>query len=55
MGLNTLSNTETRKPCIISKHGLVVHKFNVLLLQIVEWTSILERRHGSNTSHLKVR
>ena len=28
LGLDTLSNTETSKPCVISKHGLVVHKFN---------------------------
>ena len=31
LGLDTLSNTETSKPRIISKHGLVVHKFNILL------------------------
>ena len=31
LSLDTLSNTETSKPCIISKHGLVVHKFNILL------------------------
>ena len=34
LGLDTLSNTETRsyrKPYIISKYGLVVHKFNILL------------------------
>ena len=30
-GLDTLSNTKTSKPCIISKHNLVVHKFNILL------------------------
>ena len=53
LGLDMLSNTETSKPCIISKHGLVVHKFNILLSEIVEWTSILDRGHGSNTSHLK--
>ena len=29
LGLDTLSNTETIKPCIISKHGLVVEKFNI--------------------------
>ena len=29
-GLDTLSKTETSKPCIISKHGLVIHKFNIL-------------------------
>ena len=27
-----VSNTETSKPCIISKHNLVVHKFNILQL-----------------------
>ena len=27
----TLSNTEASKLCIFSKHGLVVHKFNILL------------------------
>ena len=53
LGLDTLSKTETSKPCIISKHGLVVHKFNILQSQIVEWTSTLDRGHGSNTSHLK--
>ena len=31
LALDTLSNTETSKPCIISKHGLVVHKFDILL------------------------
>ena len=31
LGLDTLSNTETSKPCIISKYGLVVHKFDILL------------------------
>ena len=31
LGLDTLSNTETSKSCIISKHGLIVHKFNILL------------------------
>ena len=31
LGLDTLSNTETSKPCIISKHGLVVHKLDILL------------------------
>ena len=30
LGLDTLSNTETSKPRIISKHGLVVHKFDIL-------------------------
>ena len=30
LGLDTLSNTETSKSCIILKHGLVVHKFNIL-------------------------
>ena len=29
--LDTVSNTETSKPCIIEKHGLVVHKFSILL------------------------
>ena len=29
--LNTLSDTETGKPCIIPKHGLAVHKFDILL------------------------
>ena len=28
--LHTLSNTETGKPCIISKHGLAVYKFGIL-------------------------
>ena len=28
--LDTLSNTETSKPRIISKHDLVVRKFNIL-------------------------
>ena len=31
LGSDTLSNTETGKLCIISKHGLVVHKFDILL------------------------
>ena len=31
LGLDTLSNTDTSKPCISSKHGLVIHKFNILL------------------------
>ena len=31
LGLDTLSNTETSKPCIISKHGLAVYKFGILL------------------------
>ena len=31
LGLDTLSNTETSKPCIISQRDLVVHKFNILL------------------------
>ena len=52
LSLDTLSNTETSKPCIISKHGLVVHKSNILLSEIVEWTPILDRGHGSNTSDL---
>ena len=43
LGMDTLSNTETSKPCIISKHDLVVHKFNISLSKIVEWTSSLER------------
>ena len=30
LGLDTLLNTETSKPSIISKHGLAVHKFNIL-------------------------
>ena len=30
LGLDTLSNPETGKPGIISDHGLVVHKFNIL-------------------------
>ena len=30
-GLDTLSNTETSKPCIILKHCLVVHKLDILL------------------------
>ena len=50
LGLDTLTNTETSKPCIISKHGLVVRKFNILLL-ILEWAFILDRGHGLNTSH----
>ena len=29
LGLDT--NTETSKPCSISKHGLVVYQFNILL------------------------
>ena len=37
-GFDTLSNTETSEPCIISKHGLVVHKFDIFLSLIVEWT-----------------
>ena len=28
-GLDTLSNTEASKPCIISKYVLVVHKFDI--------------------------
>ena len=28
-GLDTLSNTETSKLCIILKHGLVIRKFNI--------------------------
>ena len=52
-GLYTLSNTENRKPYIISKHGLVLHKFNILLSEIVKCTSILNKGDGSNTSHLK--
>ena len=31
LGLDILSNTETSKPCIISKHRLLVHKFDTLL------------------------
>ena len=31
LGLDTLSNTEASKSCIISKHGLIVHKFDILL------------------------
>ena len=31
LGLDTLSDTETSKPCIIPKHGLAVHKFDILL------------------------
>ena len=31
LGLDTISNTGTGKPCIISKYGLVVHKFDILL------------------------
>ena len=31
LGLDTVSNTATSKPCIISKHGLVIHKFDILL------------------------
>ena len=27
VGLDTLSNTETIKPRIISRHGLLLHKF----------------------------
>ena len=54
LGLNAVSNTVTSKPCIISKYGLIVHKINILLSQVVEWTSILDRSHGSNTSHLNV-
>ena len=29
--LDTVSNTETSKPCIIKRHGLFVHKFSILL------------------------
>ena len=46
----TLTNTETSKPSIMLKHGLLVHKFDIY--KIVEWTSILDRGHGSFTSHL---
>ena len=53
LGLDILSSTETSKPGIISKHCLAVHKFNIVLPYIAEWTSILDRGHGSNTSHLK--
>ena len=52
LGMDTLSNPETSKPWFISKHGLVVHKLHILVI-IVEWTSILDRGHGSNTSNLK--
>ena len=31
LGWDTLSNTETSKPCFISKNGLVVHTLNILL------------------------
>ena len=31
LGLDTLSNTETSKARIISKHRLAVHKFNIFL------------------------
>ena len=31
LGSDTLSKTETSRPCIISKRGLVVHQFNILL------------------------
>ena len=31
LGFDTLSKTETSKPCIISRHGLVVYKFDILL------------------------
>ena len=51
--VDTLLNTETSKSCIISKDDLVVYKFNILLSSIVEWTSILDWGHESNTSHLK--
>ena len=30
-GLDTLSDTETSKSCIIPKHGLAVHIFDILL------------------------
>ena len=43
VGLDTSSNTETSKPCIILKHGLVVHKFSILLPYILQWTFILNR------------
>ena len=55
LGLDTLSSTETSKPCIISKHGSVVHKFKILQSLIVEWTSILDGFHGANSSHLDSR
>ena len=48
--LDTVSNIKISKPCII---GLVLHKFSILLSKILEWTSILDKSHGSNTSHLK--
>ena len=32
LSLDNLSNTETSKPCVISKHGLVVHKFDIIFL-----------------------
>ena len=31
LGLDNWSNTETTKPCVISEHGLVVYKFDILL------------------------
>ena len=52
--LDTLSKTETSKPCIISKNGLVFHKVNILLSKIIKWTFILNRGHGLNTIHLNL-
>ena len=46
LGLDALSKTETSKPCIISKHGLVVNRLNILQSQIVEWTFILTGAMG---------
>ena len=47
LGLDTLSNTKTSKPCIISKHGLVVHKFEIYchksLSGTPSWTGAMGR------------
>ena len=52
LGLDTLSNTETSKPCIISKHGLVVHKFNIChksLSGLPFWTGNMGRMPVTQT------
>ena len=50
LGSDTLSFTET---CSISKHGLVVHKFKILL-SIVDGGGGGGGEHESNTSYLTV-
>ena len=56
LGLDTSANTETSRPCNISKHGLVAHKFNIDCHKLLSgpplWTRA--RGHGLNISHLKV-